>query len=110
MYLAIYIVLVILIQFMVNASIITTNCGGNISENIGQASVMTFLPWILIFGVLVLILSMYPGFKSAFSDVVGYYYVSSSANKLLTDLLINTDIEKKIGEEVNMTPEKKKAL
>ena len=110
MYLAIYIVLVILIQFMVNASIITTNCGGNISENIGQASVMTFLPWILIFGVLVLILSMYPGFKSAFSDVVGYFYVSSSANKLITDLLINTDIENKMGEETNMTPEKKKAL
>ena len=110
MYLGIYVVLVILIQFMVNASIITSNCGGNISENIGQAGVMTFLPWILIFGVLVLILTIYPGFKSAFSDVVGYYYVSSSASKLLTDLLVNTDIEKKIGEEANMTPEKKKAL
>ena len=110
MYLGIYVVLVILIQFMVNASIITSNCGGNISENIGQAGVMTFLPWILIFGVLVLILTIYPGFKSAFSDVVGYYYVSSSASKLLTDLLVNTDIEKKIGEEANMTPEKKKEL
>ena len=37
---------------------------------------------------------MYPGFKSAFSDVIGYFYVSSSANKLLTDLLVNKDIEK----------------
>lgn len=110
MYLAIYILLVILIQFIVNASIITTNCGGNITENMGQAGVMTFVPWILIFGVLVLVLTIYPGFKSAFSDVVGYFYVSSSATKLITELLVNTDIEKKMGEDPNMTPEKKAAL
>jgi len=110
MYLAIYILLVILIQFMVNSSIITSTCGGNITENMGAAGVMTFLPWILIFGVLILILTIYPGFKSAFSDVIGYYYVSSSANKLLTDLLVNTDIEKKMAEDPNMTPEKKANL
>jgi hypothetical protein len=110
MYLAIYIVLVILIQFMVNSSIISSTCGGNITENMGAAGIMTFLPWILIFGVLVLVLTIYPGFKSAFSDVIGYYYVSSSANKLLTDLLVNTDIEKKMAEDPNMTPDKKAGL
>ncbi len=107
MYLAIYVLLVILIQFMVNSSIIATNCGGNITENMGVAGVLTFLPWTLIFGVLVLILTIYPGFKSAFSDVVGYYYVSSSATKLLTELLVNNDIEKKILEDPNMTAQKK---
>jgi len=110
MYLAIYILLVIMIQFIVNSSIIASNCGGNITENMGAAGVMTFLPWILIFGVLVLILTIYPGFKSAFSDVVGYYYVSSTANKLITDLLVNTDIEKKMSEDTTMTPEKKASL
>jgi hypothetical protein len=110
MYLAIYVLLVILIQFIVNSSIISSNCGGNITENMGAAGVITFLPWILIFGVLVVILTIYPGFKSAFSDVVGYFYVSSSANKLITELLINQDIEKKMTEDPNMTPEKKQAL
>lgn len=110
MYLAIYVLLVIIIQFMVNSSIIASNCGGNITENMGVAGVLTFLPWILIFGVLVLILTIYPGFKSAFSDVVGYYYVSGSASKLLTELLVNKDIEKKMLDEQNMTPEKKEAL
>jgi hypothetical protein len=110
MYLAIYVLLVILIQFMVNSSIISSNCGGNITENIGVAGVLTFLPWILIFGILVIVLTIYPGFKSAFSDVVGYFYVSSSANKIITELLINKDIEKKIIEDPNMTPEKKEAL
>lgn len=110
MYLAIYVLLVIIVQFIVNSSIISSNCGGNITENIGSAGVMTFLPWILIFGLLVVILTIYPGFKSAFSDVVGYYYVSSSANKLLTELLVNKDIEKKILDQDNMTPEKKESL
>jgi hypothetical protein len=110
MYLAIYVLLVIMIQFIVNSSIIASNCGGNITENMGAAGVITFLPWILIFGVLVLILTIYPSFKTAFSDVVGYYYVSSSANKLLTELLVNKDIEKKILEQQDMTPEKREAL
>jgi hypothetical protein len=110
MYLAIYVLLVIVIQFIVNSSIITSNCGGNISENIGAAGVLTFLPWTLIFGVLIIILTVYPGFKSAFADVVGYYYVSSNANKLLTELLINRDVEDKITDDESMTPEKKKAL
>jgi hypothetical protein len=110
MYLSIYVLLVIVIQFIVNSSIIASNCGGNITENMGVAGVLTFLPWILIFGVLVIILTVYPGFKSAFSDVVGYYYVSSSATKVLTDLLVNKDIEKKLLEDPNMTPEKKESL
>jgi hypothetical protein len=110
MYLAIYVLLVIVIQFMVNSSIIASNCGGNITENMGAAGVLTFLPWILIFGVLVLILTIYPGFKSAFSDVIGYYYVSNSASKLLTELLVDKDIEKKMTEDPSMTPEKREAL
>ncbi len=110
MYLSIYVLLVIVIQFMVNSSIIASNCGGNITENMGVAGVLTFLPWILIFGVLVIILTVYPGFKSAFADVVGYYYVSSSATKVLTDLLVDKDIEKKLLEDPNMTPEKKESL
>lgn len=110
MFLAIYVLLVIMIQFIVNSSIISNTCGGNITENMGASGVLTFLPWILIFGVLVVVLTAYPGFKSAFSDVVGYYYVAGSANKVITELLVNQDIEKKITEDDNMTPDKKVAL
>jgi len=110
MYLAIYVLLIIIVQFMVNSSIITSNCGGNITENIGVAGIMTFIPWILIFGVLVLTLSVFPSLKSAFADVVGYYFVSSSATKVLTELLVNKEIEEKIKADPNMTSEKKAEL
>jgi hypothetical protein len=110
MYLAIYLLLVIIIQFMVNASIISSTCGGSITENMGAAGVFTFLPWTLIFGVLVLVLTIYPGFKSAFSDVVGFFWVSNSANKIITELLLNPDIQKKIDSDTNSTPEQKEAM
>jgi len=110
MYLAIYLLLVIVVQFMVNASIITSTCGGNITENMATAGVFTFLPWILIFGVLIVILSIYPGFKTAFSDVIGYFWVSNSANKLITELLINPDIQKKIDGNIESTKEQKESM
>ena len=91
-YLAIYILLVIVVQFIINASIISTTCGGSISENMGAAGLITFIPWTLIFGSIIIVILLFPGFKSAFSDVIGYYYVSSSANKLLSDLLINQEV------------------
>jgi len=93
-YLAIYILLVIVVQFIINASIITNTCGGSISENMGAAGLITFIPWTLIFGSIIIVILLFPGFKSAFSDVIGYYYVSSSANKLLSDLLINQEVNK----------------
>ena len=96
LYLGIYLVLVMLIQFGVNASVISTTCGGSISENIGAAGILTFIPWSLIFGVIIIVLIIYPGFKSAFSDVIGYFYVSSSATKIITELLVNRDVEKKL--------------
>ena len=110
MYLAIYLLLVMVIQFMVNASIISSTCGGNITENMGAAGVLTFLPWTLIFGVLIVILTVYPGFKSAFSDVIGYFWVSSSANKVITELLVDPKIQKKMNEDSTSTPEQKEAM
>ena len=92
LYLGVYFVLIMVVQFAVNTAVITTNCGGSLTQNIGAAGFVTFIPWTLIFGVVILVLTVYPGFKSAFSDVIGYYFVSVSANKWLTELLLNQDV------------------
>jgi len=110
LYLAVYLLLVIVIQFIVNASIISTTCGGNITENMGAAGIFTFIPWTLIFGVLILVLSIYPGFKSAFSDVIGYFYVAGSANKVLTELLVDKNIQSKINNDNTKTQEEKQVM
>jgi hypothetical protein len=101
LYLAIYLILVMLIQFVINASSISATCGGSIKENIGIAGLFTFIPWTFIFGVIIMVLIMYPGFKSAFSDVIGYFYVSSSANKIITELLVNRDVESILNKDTS---------
>ena len=53
---------------------------------------------------------MYPGFKTAFSDVIGYFYVSSSANKVLTELLVDKDLQESMDKDTTSTPEQKKSL
>jgi hypothetical protein len=73
----------------------------------GKAGMLTFLPWIFIFGILVIILNIYPGFKTAFSDIIGYYYVSNSANKVLTELFMNKEI---VDNLIVETPDKNNAL
>jgi len=110
MRLAIYFVLVMFIQFIVNSKIISSNCGGSISDNMGAAAIFTFIPWTLIFGIVIIILTVYPGFKSAFSDVIGYYWIHMSANKIITELLVDPDVQKKIDSDTNSTVEQKEAM
>jgi hypothetical protein len=109
-YLAIYFFLIIIIQFIVNAYLITQTCGGSVTQNLAASGTFTFIPWSLIFGSVIVVLLVFPGLKSAFSDVVGYYYVSSSANKLLTELLINKDVQGKIDSDAESTSEQKAAM
>jgi len=109
MKLGVYFLAVVLVQFGINASIIINKCGGSVSQNIGVAFLMTFIPWVLIFGVLLVVLLMFPGFKSAFSNVVGYFAVAGPANTVLAELLINTDINKAIATDTS-SPENKQAL
>jgi hypothetical protein len=92
----IYFLLILLTQFGINSGVIINKCGGSVSQNLGVAGLMTFLPWVLIFGVIILILIIYPGFKSAFSDVVGYFYVSNKAKTLFNDLLVDINSVNKI--------------
>ena len=96
-YLSIYLMIIILTQFFVNVSIIKSTCGGNIKDNIGPAALFTFMPWLFIFGVMVVVLLLYPGFKSVFADVIGYFYISSAANEIITTLLINKEVEDAIN-------------
>lgn len=87
--LAIYLAVVLLSQFIINTTFVINACGGSSASNYGSAFLITFLPWIFIFGVMLVALIMYPGFKGAFSDVVGYFVVSDKANTLLSQILMS---------------------
>ena len=101
LYLIIYFLLVVLSQFFINVGIIVNKCGGNLKDNFAAGALMTFIPWIFIFGLVVLVLIIFPGFKSAFSNVVGYFAVSGQANKVLNELLVNANIQEALNAETD---------
>jgi len=101
--LAFYLGVVIVSQFFLNTGYLISKCGGSIGQNIGAAALFTFIPWMLIFGILLAVLIIFPGFKSAFSDVIGYYVVSGSANDIFASLLIGTDLNVMIEQSTDIT-------
>ena len=103
--LAIYLGIVVVSQFFLNTSYLISKCGGSINKNIGAAALFTFIPWLLIFAVMIAVLIIFPGFKTAFSDVIGYFAVSSSANDILSSILRGTDLNEMI-EKTNDVNEK----
>jgi hypothetical protein len=97
--LGIFLLIVICTQLSLNITYLIDKCKGNAGKNVGAALIYTLIPWFLIFGVMIAILFAYPGFKSVFSDVIGYFFVARSANNLLSEILKDTNIDNIIQKE-----------
>jgi len=97
----VYFLAAVLSQFGLNISVLIATCGGSVLHNINSAAYITLVPWVFIFGALIGVIVTFPGFKSAFSNVIGYFVVSNTANKLLTELLKNQEVESAIDGDVN---------
>jgi hypothetical protein len=108
--LAIYLVAVFLSQFLINSVFIMQTCGGDTVSNIGTSFLMTFFPWVFIFGFILVVLIINPGFKSAFSDIVGYFVVAGSATELLNKILIDPTISNSIDNSTETDVTKKNDL
>ena len=87
MSLLLYFGITLLTQLITNIIVIMNMCGGSFMKNFKYTVTITFIPWILIFGIVIILLISFPNFKNAFSDVVGYYSVSGQANTILLELL-----------------------
>jgi hypothetical protein len=95
--LALYLLIVCLSQFLLNTAYLTNKCGGEVKNNIGAAALYTFFPWLIIFGIIIAILIIFPGFKSAFSDVIGYFAIAGSAKTLFANIMLDADLNAKIA-------------
>lgn len=94
--LGVYLLVVVLIQIIINSMYMVNKCGGATGSNIAVAIVSTLFPWVFIFGIAMATILMFPGLKSAFTDVVGYFVVSKDANRLLTSILADVQTENAI--------------
>ena len=69
-----YILLLLAGNYLINTSITTELCSG--TPQWGTTFIVTFIPWIIIFGILNIILIIFPGWLVPFSNTFGYFIVS----------------------------------
>ena len=87
----IYFLLVLSSQFGLNIYLAKQMC--NSPSNVGTAALATFIPWLFIFGILNLLLSVFPGWLSAFSNTIGYAIASvAGVASFFTDQLLNVNV------------------
>lgn len=104
--LAFYLGVVVFTQLVLNIGYLMAKCGGSLDKNIGAAALFTIIPWVLIFGVMIAVLIIFPGFKTAFSDVIGYYVVAGGANEIFGSILMGTDLNEMIDQTNDDTKKK----
>ena len=89
---------IIFFQLLFNISSMSTKCNTTWGEiDLGYVFLLTLGSWIAIIGILIATLIYFPKMKSPFADVIGYFIVANSANKLLADMLVNTDVDDKMN-------------
>ena len=79
MWIAGYLLLTVIVQWQLNSIIAKDNC-----DNVPQTQTVvlaTLLPWIGVFGLMHVLLMMFPGWKSPFSNTLGYLIASMSGIK-----------------------------
>jgi len=89
-----YLAIMLFMQVSANISNAKEKCGG--TPQTLTAINYTIIPNFLIFGLLLLCLKLYDGWKAPFSNTIGYIIVSSSMfgiNEIFKKMLIPTDLE-----------------
>jgi hypothetical protein len=105
--LGVYFLMVVASQFGINLYSVIQKCGGTVGKNLLVAFMMTVVPWTLIFGAVTTLLVVYPGLKSSFADVVGYFAISSEANDILSTILVDTKLDARMSADANSGDEDK---
>lgn len=70
----VYILLLLAGNFLINLSITTELCNG--TSQWGTTFLITFIPWIIIFGIINIILIIFPGWLVPFSNTFGYFIIT----------------------------------
>jgi hypothetical protein len=81
---AFFLILVVLFMYFINVGIMQTKCG---SAN-GSAFQATLLPWLFMFGPMMVALQFFPEWKTPFSNTLGFMVARmAGGTQMLLDLL-----------------------
>ena len=100
----IYLLLLIVSQFYINLSLTNDICGFN---QYNVAFMVTVIPWVIIFGILNIVLLIFPSWLSPFGNTIGYLVcLITGINKFFLSILndksaLNLSKNKEIIETIN---------
>jgi len=87
--LGLYFIALLIVQSFINMFGLINKCGGNVASNALAGFTYTVVPFTFIFGAMLGVLLQFPSLKAAFSNVVGYFAISSGAETLLSEIMID---------------------
>ena len=98
----VYLILLLVFQFGINVNLTKILCG---ESHVKTAFFYTMFPWVFIFGLLNIMLIIFPGWLSPFSNTFGYMIVSTMGglNNVLGEVLKskeqtqNSELSKTLG-------------
>lgn len=99
-----YVIILIIGMYFINLNISKELCSNSDSIDYNNVFFYTFLPWIIIFGILYFLLEIFSGWVRPFSNTIGYFIVNLlGAEKTLKEMLNkNDDLSvKKAIEKIN---------
>ena len=98
-YLIFYMMVILLWEYYTNITLTTSICG---SAQWITAMIATIFPWGLIFGAFIILLSIFPGWLSPFSNTFGYAVARMNGlNTTLVDILSESTKGIKVGEQTD---------
>ena len=88
-YFLIYILILVIGNYFINLNITKTVCGGQ--PQWATTMINTIIPWILIFGVMNIVLIIFPGWVSPFANTFGYGAMNLLGLKDLLTTILNLE-------------------
>tara|TARA_B100000902_G_scaffold96841_1_gene99490 strand:+ start:3012 stop:3878 length:867 start_codon:yes stop_codon:yes gene_type:complete len=85
-----YVFILIIGMFFINLGISKNLCDNN-STNYNNVFFQTFLPWLIIFGIIYFILEIYSGWARPFSNTIGYFIVGFLGLEKVLKEMLNKD-------------------
>ena len=92
-----YLLIIIIVQYFITMSLTDKLCG---ESDPGLALKATLIPWLLVFGIINILLFIFPGWLRPFSNTIGYLFVKFTGGEEIIDKLFekpNSNGEDKIN-------------
>lgn len=90
MYDIIFLMIMVICMYFINASTMKERCG---DVNVQQVMMATVFPWVIMYGITIGVLNLFPGWKQPFSNTFGYLIsVFAGGAQKLKPLIPNPDM------------------